>query len=80
VSDQNQIIQRASVGDNEPHASEPQAFQSFPFALKIFHGVVFIDVVSPQEAVNLIAGVKAKQSPQIWLIEMAQPVFLRQQG
>src|ERR1035437_3991652 len=56
------------------------AFQGFPFALKIFHGVVLIDVVSLEEAVNLVAGFKAKQAPQIWLIEMTQPVFFRQQG
>jgi hypothetical protein len=33
-----------------------------------------------EEPVNLISGFKAKQAPQIWLIEMAQPVFFRKQG
>ncbi len=58
--DQNQIVQRVGVGDNEPHASEPQASQGFSSTLKIFHGVVFIDVVSLQEAVNFIPRFKAK--------------------
>jgi hypothetical protein len=39
-----------------------------------------MDVVSLQEAINLVAGFKAKQAPQIWLIEAAHPVFFRQQG
>ena len=52
VSDQNQIISGPVSAITSRTASEPQAFQSFPFALKIFHGVVLIDVVSLQEAVN----------------------------
>src|ERR1022692_851851 len=61
-------------------ASKPQTFQSFPFPLKIFHGVVLIDIVSLQEAIDFVAGFKAKQAAQIRLMEMTQPVFFRQQG
>ena len=34
-------------------ASQTQAFQRFPFALKIFQGAVLIDIVSLKEAVDL---------------------------
>jgi hypothetical protein len=63
VSDQNRIIYGTGIGDDQPHRSKSQAFQSFPFALKIFQGIFLIDVVSLQEAVNLIAGFKAEQAP-----------------
>src|SRR5712692_5319319 len=59
---------------------EPQTFQVGNIALEILHCEILIDVVRLKEAVDLVAGFKAKQAPQIWLIEMTQPEFLRQQG
>ena len=59
---------------------EPQALQVGKVALEIFHGEVFVHPMGLQEAVDLVASFKAKQAPQIWLIEMAYPVFFRQKG
>jgi hypothetical protein len=36
--------------------------------------------VSLQKAVDLVAGLKAKQAPQIRFVEMAKPILFRRQG
>ena len=36
--------------------------------------------MSPQERVNLIAGLQSKQPPQVGFREVAVPVFVRGQG
>jgi hypothetical protein len=43
---ENQIVYRTSVGNHQPHRSEPQRSQSFPFTLKILQRVFLIDVMS----------------------------------
>lgn len=77
---QHEIIQRASIGDHDPHSSKSQRLQGFPFTLEIVERIVLIDIVSLEESVDLVAGFKAKQAPEIGFVNMAQPVFLRGQG
>ena len=57
--DQDQVIEGPGIGDNQLHASQPQFFQGCALTFKIFHGVVFINVMRFEEAVQLISGSKA---------------------
>ena len=51
VPDQNQIIYRARIGDDQPHGSEPELFEGLSFLFKIFESVFLIDAVRLQETV-----------------------------
>ena len=56
--------------DHQPNGSESQASQGFPVEFEILDSIVIINIVGPQEAVNLITGLKTEQSPQVRLMEM----------
>ena len=55
VFDEDKVVDRAGVGDHQPHGSETQALEGGAFLLKIFHGVVFVDAMGLEEAVKLNA-------------------------
>jgi hypothetical protein len=59
-----------------PGASETQAPKGFAFTLQVFHGVIDPDGVRLEEAVELVAGLKAEQLRQVLLREMTLPVFV----
>jgi hypothetical protein len=42
---------------------ESQALQVGNVALEVFHGEVFVHPMGLQEAIDLVAGFKAKQAP-----------------
>ncbi len=48
---QNEIIYRSSIGDDEPHLSESQAFEALALAFGVFQGVVNPNVVGFQETI-----------------------------
>jgi hypothetical protein len=56
VVDLDQVIDWAGIGDNQPHGLEPEIFKGLPFLFKIFEGVILIDAVGLEEAVQLDAG------------------------
>jgi len=73
----NQIINGASVGDDEPHRSESQPPKSLDVATQVFDGVVVDqNPVGLQEPVQPAAGTKTRQLPQFRLVDVTSLVFL----
>lgn len=56
VSDQNQIVDWAGIGDHQTHRLEPQVFENSLFLLKFFDSVFLINAVGLEEAVQLDPG------------------------
>jgi hypothetical protein len=62
VSDQEQVIDRTGIGDDELHPSESQPFKASDLTADVFKGVVDPDVVGFQESVELAARTEAEQA------------------
>jgi hypothetical protein len=66
--DENQIVERSRVGDNNPHlASKAQAAQGGTFTLEIFDSKIQPDFMSLQEAVERVASLEAEKLAQLRL-------------
>jgi hypothetical protein len=53
VVDQDQVIDRAGIGDYQPHGLQSQFFQRSTLFLKIFENVFFKHAVRLKEAIHL---------------------------
>jgi len=42
LTDEDQIIDRAGIGNDQPHRLEPEFFEGLPFLFKIFERVLLI--------------------------------------
>lgn len=60
--DEDQVIYRAGVGDDEPHSSESQALEVFDIAPDIIDCHLGPDMVGLQEAVKLVPGFKTQKA------------------
>jgi hypothetical protein len=56
MSDQEQVVDRASIGDDHLHRSEAQSFETIDFAVKTFNSVVDPDVVGFEESVEFVTS------------------------
>ena len=66
-------MKRGRVGDNNAHlGSEAQSLESRPFPLQVFPGEVEPHFMSLQEAIELVASLKAEKLAQLRLGEPAR--------
>lgn len=77
-ANQNQIVQRSRVGNNNPHLRcEAQSPQRGAFSLQVFPREVEPHFVSLQEPVQFIASPKPQYLPQLRLGQSARLVFFQ---
>jgi hypothetical protein len=79
MPDQDQIINRAGVGDDEPHRLQAKLLKAIDLTTKILNGVFNPNVMGLQKSVELIAGAKPEEASQFILGEMTALVFLQRQ-
>ncbi len=65
MPDQDQIVDRAGVGDDQLHLSKSKTFQILHIAVDILNGDVGPDLTSPQKVVEFVTGLKAQQTAQL---------------
>jgi hypothetical protein len=59
--DQNQIIQRAGVGDNEPHRwSEPETLKVIPVLLDVVERIRGVDIMGLEEPVQGLSRLESE--------------------
>jgi hypothetical protein len=76
MPDQDEVIDGASIGNDESHGSESKAFEAFALTSGILQRVIDPYVVGFQKPVDLIAGSKTQKAPQFSLSDMTAFVFL----
>ena len=76
MADEKEIIDRAGVGDDKPHVSKAQSFESCHVAARVFDGVVDPDLMRFQETVEFVACIEAKKAAQFSFGDVFFPVFL----
>ena len=57
---QDQVVDRPGIGDDEPQRLESQLFQSVTIPLEVFHGVVFVHAMGLEESIEPVPGSKAQ--------------------
>lgn len=67
LSDQDEIMGRPGIGDNDPHASKAEPVEGLLLALEIGKRAGFIDLVRLQEAVQLVKHFNAEQAAKLGL-------------
>ncbi|SPF49044.1 hypothetical protein SBA4_4000004 [Candidatus Sulfopaludibacter sp. SbA4] len=72
MADLDQVIDRAGIGDDQPHGLKPDLFESLPFLLEIFESVLLVDAMGLKEAVQLDAG-KAEHLTQLYFGDASSP-------
>ena len=72
LTDQDQIIDRAGIGNDQPHRSEPELFEGLPFLFKIFERVLLIDAMGLEKAVQFDAS-QAEHVTQLNFGDTARP-------
>ena len=58
VADQQKIVDRAGIRDDQLHSSKSQALQGSDFPTQIFNGVIHPHLMGLQKTIQLIAGFK----------------------
>jgi len=76
MADQDQIVDRACVGDDQLHKSESQALQVVHIAAHVLNGDVRGYPMVLQKAVEFVTGPEAQQTAQLRLRYALQLVFL----
>ena len=56
MADQDQVIDRTGIGDDQAHGLKSEIFESLPLLLEIFKRVVLKDAMGLEEAIQLDAG------------------------
>jgi hypothetical protein len=77
VSDQEQMIDRAGIGDDELRPSESQLFKAIDFAMNIFEGIFDPNIMGLEKPVELVPRTKPEHAAQFVPGEMAALVFLK---
>src|SRR3954452_17006449 len=76
MADLNQGIDRAGVGDHQPHGLESQFLEGLPFLLEVLQGVVLIDAMRLEETIQLDAG-QTKHLTQLRFGDASGPEFFQ---
>ena len=76
MSNQDQVVDGASVRDDQLHRSEPQTLQVLKFATEVLDRVVYPHAMSLEKPVELIAGCYAQKSAEASLSDVPGLVFL----
>jgi hypothetical protein len=77
---QYKIIDRPGIGDDEPHGlSESEPFQVSPLAREVVEAVRLEHIMGLEEAIEGVAGTKAKDAAQLWLGKLTAPVFFERE-
>lgn len=62
LTDQEQIVGRAGVGDDQPHPLESQSVKSLDVAMQVLNGEVFDqDAIGFQESIQSVTRTETKQ-------------------
>src|SRR5689334_14319163 len=79
MADLDQVIDRAGIGDDQPHQLESELFESLPFLLEIFERVFLEDAMGFKEAVHLDAS-ETKHLTQLRFRDAARAEFFKSKG
>ena len=63
VADQQKIVDRAGVIDDEPHSSKSQLLKRCDFPSQVLDGIVHPHIMGLQKTIQLIAGFITQQPP-----------------
>lgn len=79
MPDLDQVVDRAGIGNHQPHGSESQFFESPAFLLEVFPAEVLIDAMGLEKTIQLDAS-QPKHLTQLWLGDPARPEFFEREG
>ncbi len=79
MPDLDQVVNRAGIGNYQPHGSEPQFFESLTFLLEVFKRVVLIDAMGFEKTIQLDAG-QPQHLTQLRFGDAAGPEFFKREG
>ena len=77
MANQEHIVDRTRIGDDEPHRSQSQALKILDLTLDIFERVVVQDAAVLEKTVQLITGAKAESPAYLGLRQMSSLVFVQ---
>ena len=77
MANQQQIIDRTRIGDDESHGSQSQALKILHLTLDVFEGVVVQNTMVLEKSVKFITGAQAEGPAQLGLRQMSNLVFVQ---
>ena len=77
MSDQDQVVDRAGVGDDQLHRLEPQTLQVLKFASEFLDRVVYPHAMGLEEPVELITGCNTRKAAESGLSDVPGLIFLQ---
>ena len=77
---QDQIVDRAGVGDNQPHRLESQTPEILHITPHVLNVDIGPDMMGLQKVVEFITGLETQQTAQLCLRYAFRPVFINAEG